>query len=123
MDQITSAAMVWDIFCQERSAVIARPAEARAADDYPLQVIEVWAPLPVTEKHVERAKANSDNELRSAVVVRREVVGIGALVLKNSKLRACYVVPHAARRGVGTAIVNEIERIAPSDTACERVLT
>jgi putative acetyltransferase len=83
-----------------------------AAGDYPLQVIEAWAPLPVTERHVRQVKANADNELRFAAVVKREVVGIGALVAKNSELRACYVVPHAARKGIGTAIVNEIERAA-----------
>jgi len=41
-----------------------------------------------------------------------EAVGIGALVVANSELRACYVLPSAARRGVGAALVNEIERIA-----------
>ena len=38
--------------------------------------------------------------------------GLGALVVSRSELRACYVVPEAARSGVGTALVNEIERIA-----------
>ena len=33
------------------------------------------------------------------------------LVVVKSELRACYVVPEAARQGVGTAIVREIERL------------
>ena len=33
-------------------------------------------------------------------------------MISKSELRACYVVPEAARKGVGTAIVCEIERIA-----------
>ena len=41
-----------------------------------------------------------------------KAVGIGALVVADSELRACYVLPEAARRGVGAAIVREIERIA-----------
>ena len=41
-----------------------------------------------------------------------ESVGIGAIVVSKSELRACYVAPHAARRGVGTALVAEIERLA-----------
>ena len=41
-----------------------------------------------------------------------EPVGIGAVVLRNSELRAYYVAPSADRRGVGTALVEEIERIA-----------
>jgi putative acetyltransferase len=40
--------------------------------------------------------------------------GLGALVIANSELRACYVVPEAARQGVGTALVTEIERLARS---------
>ena len=39
-------------------------------------------------------------------------MGIGALVVKNSELRACYVAPRATRKGVGSALVAEIERIA-----------
>ena len=39
-------------------------------------------------------------------------MGIGAIVVSHSELRACYVAPHAARRGVGSALVAEIERIA-----------
>ena len=39
-------------------------------------------------------------------------VGIGAIVVSNSELRACYVTPTAARRGVGSALVAKIEQIA-----------
>jgi putative acetyltransferase len=41
-----------------------------------------------------------------------EPVGLGSLVVDNAELRACYVVPEAARRGVGSALVTEMERIA-----------
>jgi len=34
------------------------------------------------------------------------------LILERSELRACYVSPHAARRGCGSALVREIERLA-----------
>ena len=40
------------------------------------------------------------------------IVGIGALVLAKSELRACYVAPQTARRGVGSALMHELERIA-----------
>jgi putative acetyltransferase len=39
-------------------------------------------------------------------------VGIGAIVLNQSELRACYVAPNAVRQRVGSALVAEIERIA-----------
>lgn len=54
-----------------------RPADARAflevhhaavrglaAKDYPQAVIEDWAPLPLTDKVVERFLLNPDNEIR-----------------------------------------------------------
>jgi putative acetyltransferase len=39
------------------------------------------------------------------------IVGIGALVLAKSELCACYVAPQATRRGVGSALMHELERI------------
>src|SRR5688572_32407175 len=35
-----------------------------------------------------------------------------SLVVQEAELRACYVVPGAARRGVGSALVREMERMA-----------
>ena len=55
---------------------------------------------------------NHDDEIRLVAELDGELVGIGALVLADSELRACYVVPAAARKGVGSALVAEIERIA-----------
>jgi putative acetyltransferase len=83
-----------------------------AANDYPHSVIEEWAPLPVTEKAIAFFRVNHDDEIRLVAELNGELVGIGALVLANSELRACYVVPAAARNGVGSALVTEIERIA-----------
>jgi putative acetyltransferase len=40
------------------------------------------------------------------------VVGIGAAVFGTAELRACYVTPDAGRKGVGLALVEEIERAA-----------
>ena|SRR5437588_1756281 len=83
-----------------------------AVKDYPASVIDAWAPLPITDEVVERFLRNRDDEVRLIAEIDGQPVGIGALVLGNSELRACYVVPSAARRGVGAAIVAEIERIA-----------
>ena len=83
-----------------------------AASDYPASVVDKWAPRPITDEIVERFLANRDNEIRLMAEIDGQPVGIGALVVGTSELRACYVVPGAARRGVGSALVAEIERIA-----------
>jgi putative acetyltransferase len=83
-----------------------------AATDYAPVVIEAWAPLPITDKVVENFLANPENELRLVAEVAGEIVGIGAIVLEKAELRACYVMPKMVRKGVGSALVREIERIA-----------
>jgi putative acetyltransferase len=83
-----------------------------AVNDYPASLIEEWAPLPVTDAAVAVFRVNQDDEIRLIAELDGEFVGIGALVLAASELRACYVVPAAARKGVGSALVAEIERIA-----------
>src|SRR5213596_235568 len=82
-----------------------------AIKDYPAAVIEAWAP-PITDQVIERFLANRDREVRLVAEIDGEPVGIGAIVVSNAELRACYVAPSAARRGVGSALVSEIERIA-----------
>ena len=74
-----------------------------AAKDYPASVIDAWAPLPVTDTAIAFFRVNNDSEIRLVAELGGELVGIGALVLAESELRACYVVPDAARRGVGLA--------------------
>ena len=83
-----------------------------AAKDYPPAVIEQWAPLPITEKHVERVRANPETEIRLLAEINDEIVGLGAIVLAKNELHACYAMPSAARKGVGSALVRELERIA-----------
>jgi len=82
-----------------------------AADHYPQRVIEEWAG-PITEQLVERVAANADHEIRLIAELDGVPVGIGAIVPHKSELRACYVASSAARKGVGTALVRAIERIA-----------
>lgn len=82
-----------------------------AAHDYPAPVINAWA-QPITDEVLERFVANRDRELRLIAELDGRPAGIGAIVVGQSELRACYVAPDAARRGVGSALVAEIERIA-----------
>ncbi len=83
-----------------------------AALDYPPEVINAWAPLPVSDEAVEAAAANPIGEVRVAAVADGRVVGIGAVVTGKCELRACYILPEAKRLGIGTRIVGELESIA-----------
>ena len=83
-----------------------------AGKDYPLAVIEAWAPLPITDRYIERVISNPDDEYRLIAERDALIVGIGSLVPKMAELRACYVAPNSSRRGVGSLLVREIELIA-----------
>jgi GNAT superfamily N-acetyltransferase len=83
-----------------------------AAKDYEASAIEAWAPLPITDTAIAFFRVNHDNEIRLVAEIDGQLVGIGALVLAASELRACYVMPAAARRGVGSALVAAIEQVA-----------
>jgi putative acetyltransferase len=82
-----------------------------AAKDYPDSVVDAWA-RPITDKMIEGFLANRDHETRLIAEIDGDPVGVGALVVRDAELRACYVAPPAARRGVGSALVAEMERIA-----------
>ena len=88
-----------------------RSVRGLAMAHYPPEVIDRWAAQP-TPAFLERFAANPDNELRLLAELDGEPVGLGVLVVAHAELRACYVVPEAARRGVGTALVRAIEELA-----------
>jgi GNAT superfamily N-acetyltransferase len=83
-----------------------------SAADYPTEVIEAWAPLPITDDQLEATRANPDGEIRIAALSNKTIVGIGAVISDRRELRACYVSPEAAGKGVGRAIVAKLEAIA-----------
>ena len=70
-----------------------------AARDYPPAVIQHWAPLPVTDKDVEQLLVNRDGEIRLVAEIDGAIVGVGAIVLAKSELRACYVEPGGGAQG------------------------
>ena len=82
-----------------------------AASHYSQEAIEGWV-VPATDENLRRLTANADRELRFVAELDGVPLGIGALVLETSELRAVYVAPEGARQGCGTALVREIERIA-----------
>jgi putative acetyltransferase len=88
-----------------------RSVRGLAAGHYPPHVIEAWV-VPASGDHLKTFAANRDHEVRLIAELDGQPVGLGAIVVALSELRACYVVPEAARRGVGSALVREIERLA-----------
>ncbi len=82
-----------------------------AVGHYPPDAIEGWV-VPVTDETVRDLMLNADHEIRLVAELGGKPIGIGALVLDRSELRAVYVSPEAARQGCGSALVREIERIA-----------
>jgi putative acetyltransferase len=83
-----------------------------ANKDYSSEVIEAWAPMPITTQHVEAVQTNPDSEYRLVAEIDGWLVGIGCIVAEKNEMRACYVTPSASRRGVGSALLREIERAA-----------
>ena len=85
-----------------------------AARDYAPEVIEAWAPLPITQAAVDAVVANPENEVRFVAECAGRLIGLACLVTANNELRACYVAPVAARKGVGKALLMKIEETARS---------
>lgn len=82
-----------------------------AVGHYAPDIIEGWV-VRITDDSVRDLMRNPDHEIRLIAELDGTPVGIGALVLEKSELRACYVLPDAARQGCGSALVREIERLA-----------
>jgi putative acetyltransferase len=82
-----------------------------AADHYSPDAIAAWV-VPLNDESITKLTANADREIRLVAELDGEAVAIGALIIERQELRACYVVPEAARRGCGSALVREIERLA-----------
>ena len=91
-----------------------RSVRGLASGHYGAEVIDAWA-RPFSTEDLRDLERNDDGEIRLIAELGGAAVGIGALVVADSELRACYVVPEAARMGVGSAIVREIERIAKAE--------
>jgi putative acetyltransferase len=82
-----------------------------AVSHYPPEAIEGWV-VPVTDETLHDLMLNRDHEIRLIAELDGKPVGIGALILEESELRACYVAPQAVRHGCGAMLVQEIERLA-----------
>lgn len=91
--------------------IVSRAIRGLATEHYPPDAIAGWIPQ-VTDETLHDLTLNTDQEIRLVAELHGIPSGVGALVVAGSELRACYVLPEAARRGCGSALVLEIERLA-----------
>ena len=82
-----------------------------AGSHYSQEDIEGWV-VPATDENLRRLTRNADHDIRLIAELDGLPVGIGAVVLRKSYVRAVYVTPEGARQGCGSALMHEIERIA-----------
>jgi len=84
-----------------------------AAESYPPEILDVWSAAP-GEARFNRLRqwiAGVD-EVFIVAEVEGEIVGFGSIAPAANQIRAVYVDPAAARRGVGAAILSRLEVIA-----------
>lgn len=89
-----------------------------AAKDYPSEILEQWARLPIADKDIKSFLENPDGETRFVAELNGGIVGMAAIVPANHEVRACYVAPHAGGCGIGAALLRELEQ-----EACRHGLT
>jgi putative acetyltransferase len=83
-----------------------------AAADYPLEVLRAWA-TPITPERIDQySKHGLTDETTVVVEADGKIAGFGAIVESNNELRAVYVSAEFGRRGIGSALLQELERIA-----------
>lgn len=83
-----------------------------ASSDYPEEILNAWG-TPISPPDFAKFDAKLE---RGQIVVVAEIegvlVGFGELIPDKNELLAVYVNPDYIRRGVGTAILHELERLA-----------
>ncbi|MBI4784513.1 MAG: GNAT family N-acetyltransferase [Oscillatoriophycideae cyanobacterium NC_groundwater_1537_Pr4_S-0.65um_50_18] len=97
-------------------AVHADAVHQTAAPFYPAEVIQSWAPLPITSDRIQRVEQKWILNPEHRTVVSKhngQVVGFG-FIDKNSELQGLYVHPSWGRRGIAAKILAVLEQEAIS---------
>lgn len=83
-----------------------------AAKDYAQEILDEWSSSNLSERvaKMEQVIKNSpEGEVMIVAELDGRVVGFGSIVPKKNELRAVYVSAEAGSRGVGQAILEELE--------------
>lgn len=84
-----------------------------AAAHYPPELRHQWA-RPVDRARAERmfGEAEAGGAVQLVAELEGAIVGVANVLPAASEIVACYVLPAAARRGVGSRLLAEMEAIA-----------
>lgn len=83
-----------------------------ASPDYPPDIIEIWGP-PVTDERVRwYAQGPLLQETTLVAEIDGIIAGFGVVIESNNELRAVYVAHQFGKRGVGSALLQGLERLA-----------
>jgi putative acetyltransferase len=83
-----------------------------AAADYPPEVRNAWS-TPVTPERIDQYLEHALSKQTTVVAeLDGSIAGFGAIVGADNELRAVYVAAAYGRRGVGSALLRELESIA-----------
>jgi putative acetyltransferase len=90
-----------------------------AARDYALEIRKSWS-LPVTPTRIDDYSRNAlPNETTVVADVDGRIAGFGVIIESANELRAVYVAAEFGRRGVGSALLRELERSAKQSGCAE----
>jgi putative acetyltransferase len=83
-----------------------------AARDYPLEIRRRWS-TPVTHERIDQYVRNAlPNETTVVADLDGKIAGFGVIIESNNELRAVYVSAEFGNRGIGSALLQELERLA-----------
>lgn len=89
------------------------------AQDYPAEILTEWS-APVSQSRVNNyVQKSMPEETTLVAIVDGKVAGFAALVEAKSELRAVYVHADFGGRGVGSALLREIEKVAQAKGCTE----
>jgi demethylmenaquinone methyltransferase/2-methoxy-6-polyprenyl-1,4-benzoquinol methylase len=84
-----------------------------AVGSYPAAILDIWSPLPSEARHeVFRRAMRGGRELFLVAQEASGVVGFGSIIPSSNELRSVYVQADHGRRGVGSALLEQLEVLA-----------
>lgn len=87
--------------------------QGTASAYHPPEVLEAWA-AKLTEDNYERVRRETTDDTMIVLIAESDshLLGFGMVVPGDEELRAVYVHPDYGRRGIGTAILKDLEKFA-----------